>query len=118
MIAHCTPHHRGRWSGRTPPGLAAAVEWANTHLKNWRILATRYRDNLHRFDSTIAAVTGLTLRNEQHSERQLTFTRLNKLKDVSEMTSLYPRGRICARGCDDRVQSKIRRCQALPFAFL
>jgi len=23
--------------------IRAAVEWANAHLKNWRILATRYR---------------------------------------------------------------------------
>ena len=64
--------------------LRAAVEWANAHLKNWRILATRYRDSLQRFDQTITAVAGLTMLNEQHSERPLTFTRLNKLKEVSE----------------------------------
>ncbi|MGH3913480.1 MAG: hypothetical protein ACRDTC_08725 [Pseudonocardiaceae bacterium] len=60
------------------------AQWANAHLKNWRILATRYRDNLQRFDQTITAIAGLTMLNEQHSERPLTFTRLNKLKKVSE----------------------------------
>jgi hypothetical protein len=64
--------------------IRAAVEWANAHLKNWRILATRYRDSLHRFDQTITVVSGLTILNEQYSERPLTFARLNKLKDVSE----------------------------------
>jgi transposase len=68
--------------------LRAAVEWANAHLKNWRILATRYRDSLHRFDQTITAVAGLTMLNEQYSGRPLTFTRLNKLKDVSDSSSL------------------------------
>jgi len=64
--------------------IRAAVEWANAHLKNWRILASRYRDSLHRFDRTITAVAGLVMLNEQHSERRLTFTRLNKLNEVSE----------------------------------
>jgi hypothetical protein len=68
----------------TPAVIRAAVEWANAHLKNWRILASRYPDSLHRFDQTIAAVAGLTMLNEQHSERPLTFARLNKLKNVSE----------------------------------
>jgi hypothetical protein len=68
--------------------IRAAVEWANAHLKNWRILATRYRDSLHRFDQTITAVAGLTMLNEQYSGRPLTFTRLNKLKDVSDSSSL------------------------------
>ncbi|MGH3907016.1 MAG: transposase family protein [Pseudonocardiaceae bacterium] len=64
--------------------LRAAVEWANAHLKNWRILTTRYRDSLHRFDPTITAVAGLTILNEQHSQRPLAFARLNKLQHVSE----------------------------------
>ena len=64
--------------------IRAAVEGANAPLKNWPILATRYRDSLQRFDQTIAAVAGLTMLNEQHSARPLTFTRLNKLKEVSE----------------------------------
>ena len=63
--------------------IRVAVEWANAHLKNWRILATRYRDSLTRFNRTITAIAGLTMLNEQHSERHLTFKRLNKLK-VSE----------------------------------
>ena len=60
------------------------VEWANAHLKNWRILASRYRDSLTRFDRTINAVAGLVMLNEQYAERHLTFTRLNKLRIVSE----------------------------------
>jgi hypothetical protein len=35
--------------------IRVAVEWANAHLKNWRILASRYRDSLTRFDRTISA---------------------------------------------------------------
>lgn len=59
------------------------VEWANAHLKNWRILATRYRDDLTRFDRTLTAVAGLQMLAEEHAERSLTFTRFNKLT-VSE----------------------------------
>jgi transposase len=63
--------------------IRAAVEWTNAHLKNWRILATRYRDDLARFDRTLTAVTGLQMLNEEHAERKLSFSRLNKLM-VSE----------------------------------
>lgn len=63
--------------------IRVAVEWAIAHLKNWRILAYRYRDSLTRFDQTIAATAGLAMLNEQHTERSLTFSRLNKLR-VSE----------------------------------
>jgi hypothetical protein len=63
--------------------IRAAVEWANAHLKNWRILASRYRDSLTRFDRTTQTIAGLAMLNEQHSERPLTFKRLNKLR-VSE----------------------------------
>lgn len=63
--------------------IRAAVEWANAHLKNWRILASRYRDCLTRFDGTVSAVAGLAMINERTSGRKLTFTRLDKLK-VSE----------------------------------
>ena len=88
-----TPNKKKPGQARTESDIAhntalavirAAVEWANAHLKNWRILATCYRDSLHRFDQTITAVAGLTMLNEQHSERPLTFTRLNKLKEFSE----------------------------------
>jgi hypothetical protein len=47
--------------------IRVAVEWANAHLKNWRILASRYRDSLTRFDRTISAIAGLTMLNEQRS---------------------------------------------------
>lgn len=64
--------------------IRVAVEWANAHLKNWRILASRYRDSLTRFNRTINAIAGLTMLNEQYSERHLTFTRFDKLRTVSE----------------------------------
>jgi hypothetical protein len=60
--------------------IRVAVEWVNAHLKNWRILATRYRDSLTRFDRTISAIAGLTMLSEQHSEPHLTFKRLDKLR--------------------------------------
>jgi DDE superfamily endonuclease/Helix-turn-helix of DDE superfamily endonuclease len=63
--------------------IRVAVEWANAHLKNWRILASRYRDSLSRFDRTVAAIAGLAMINEQYSERKLAFARLDKLR-VSE----------------------------------
>jgi hypothetical protein len=63
--------------------IRVAVEWVNAHLKNWRILASRYRDSLTRFDRTVSVIAGLVIINEQNSERKLTFTRLDKLK-VSE----------------------------------
>ena len=59
--------------------IRAAVEWANAHLKNWRILATRYRDDLARFDRTLTATAGLQMLNEEHAERPLSFARLNRL---------------------------------------
>jgi alpha-L-fucosidase len=45
--------------------IRVAAEWANAHLENWRILATRYRDSLTRFDRTITAIAGLTMLNER-----------------------------------------------------
>jgi hypothetical protein len=63
-------------------GLPALLVHVN-RAKKWRILATRYRDSLTRFDRTISAIAGLTMLNEQHSEPQLTFKILNKLR-VSE----------------------------------
>lgn len=63
--------------------IRVAVEWANAHLKNWRTLASRYRDSLTRFDRTVSAIAGLATINEQHSERRLTFTRFAELR-VSE----------------------------------
>ncbi|MGW6413229.1 transposase family protein [Streptomyces vinaceus] len=40
--------------------LRAAVERAIAHLKNWKILATRYRGPLTRFALVAKAVTALT----------------------------------------------------------
>ncbi len=54
------------------------VEWGVGHLKNWRILATRYRSDLSRIDTDIQAALGLQVLNEHHSERRLTFDRVKK----------------------------------------
>jgi DDE superfamily endonuclease len=79
-----TPDKKQPGQDRTESGLEhntaiavirAAVEWASAHLKNWRILATRYRDSLTRFDRTIATIAGLVMLSEEHSGRRLTFTR-------------------------------------------
>lgn len=56
--------------------IRVAVEWAIGHLKNWRILATRYRSDLSRIDTDTQAVLGLQKLNEQFSERRLTFDRI------------------------------------------
>ncbi len=63
--------------------LRVGVEWAIAHLKNWRILATRYRGDLSRLDTVIAAVVGLHMLNERFSERHLTFERITQAQ-VSE----------------------------------
>lgn len=52
------------------------AEWGFAHLKNWRILASRYRSDLSRIDTVIQAVTGLQIINEHCSDRRLTFARL------------------------------------------
>jgi hypothetical protein len=59
--------------------LRAPGEWANAHLKNWRILATRYRGDLRRLDNVTAAVCGLQILNEQFSERRLSFDRVHSV---------------------------------------
>jgi len=56
--------------------IRVAVEWAIGHLKNWRILATRYRSDLSRIDTDARAVLGLQKLNEQFSERRLSFDRI------------------------------------------
>jgi DDE superfamily endonuclease len=56
--------------------IRVAVEWAIGHLKNWRILATRYRSELHRIDNDAQAVIGLQKLNEESSGRRLTFARI------------------------------------------
>jgi hypothetical protein len=54
------------------------VEWGVGHVKNWRILSTRYRSDLSRIDNDIQAAVGLQALNEHHSQRRLTFGRVKK----------------------------------------
>jgi DDE superfamily endonuclease len=56
--------------------IRVAVEWGVGHAKNWRILATRYRSDLHRIDTDIQAVIGLQKLNEESADRRLTFDRI------------------------------------------
>lgn len=63
--------------------IRVAVEWAIAHLKNWRILATRYRSDLTRIDTDIQAVAGLQKLNQAHAVRRLTFDRIKEAKTVS-----------------------------------
>jgi hypothetical protein len=55
-----------------------AVEWGIGHMKNWRIMTTRYRSDLSRIDADIQAVVGLQVLNEQFADRRLTFDRVKK----------------------------------------
>lgn len=60
------------------------VEWCIAHVKNWRIMTTRYRGELtHRFDNVIKAATGLQRLNDIFSTRTLSFARLQKKEAVS-----------------------------------
>lgn len=54
------------------------VEWGVGHIKNWRILATRYRSELSRIDIDIQAAVGLQKLNEQFADRRLNFDRIKK----------------------------------------
>ena len=56
--------------------IRVAVEWGVGHLKNWRILATRYRSDLERIDTDVQAVIGLQKLNEELTGRRLTFERI------------------------------------------
>lgn len=58
--------------------LRVAVEWGVGHLKNWRILASRYRSDLARIDTDTQAVVGLQKLNEQFAERRLSFDRIKE----------------------------------------
>jgi len=52
------------------------AEHAIAHLKNWRILSSRYRGYLDdRFDNVILAVIGLQALNDRLSDRKLSFAR-------------------------------------------
>ena len=39
--------------------IRAAVERANSHLQNWKTLATRFRPPLQKFPATLRAIVGL-----------------------------------------------------------
>jgi DDE superfamily endonuclease len=56
--------------------IRVGVEWGIAHAKNWRILATRYRSDLHRIDTDVQATIGLQKLNEEFTERRLTFKRI------------------------------------------
>lgn len=65
--------------------IRVAVEWAIGHLKNWRIMTTRYRGVInHRLDNTILAVAGLQRLNDLYSTRSLSLERLQRKERVSE----------------------------------
>lgn len=61
---------------RTFTRIRVGVEWGVGHLKNWRILATRYRSDLARIDTDIQATVGLHKLNEHFSGRRLTYDRI------------------------------------------
>lgn len=65
-----------RQLNRTFARIRVSVEWGVGHLKNWRILATRYRSDLARIDTDIQATVGLHKRNEHFSGRRLTYDRI------------------------------------------
>lgn len=56
--------------------IRAAVKGGVAHLKNWRILAHRYRSDLTRINTDIHAVIGLQKLNEQLSGQRLSFHRI------------------------------------------
>lgn len=56
--------------------IRVGAEWGVGHLKNWRILSTRYRADLSRIDTDIQAAVGLQKLNEQFSGRRLTYDRI------------------------------------------
>lgn len=56
--------------------LRVGAEWAIAHVKNWRILASRYRGDLSRIDPVVQAVAGLQVLNERFSTRRLSFARV------------------------------------------
>lgn len=58
--------------------IRVGAEWGVAHLKNWRILCTRYRSDLHRIDTDTTAVAGLQKLNEAHSDRKLNLNRIRK----------------------------------------
>ena len=56
--------------------LRYVVEQAIAHIKNWRIMTTRYRGHLDRINNVILAVVGLQVLNDHLSSRRLSLSRL------------------------------------------
>lgn len=55
------------------------VEHAIAHIKNWRIMASRYRGELtDRFDNVVLATAGLQAINDRLATRKLSFARFTK----------------------------------------
>ena len=61
---------------RTFARIRVSVEWRGGHLKNRRILATRYRSDLARIDTDIQTTVGLHKLNEHFSGRPPTYDRI------------------------------------------
>jgi hypothetical protein len=61
---------------RTAPNATAP---AIAHIKNWRIMASRYRGHLlYRFENVVFATAGLQALNDSLSGRKLSFARFKK----------------------------------------
>lgn len=65
-----------RDANRSFARVRVGVEWGVGHLKNWRILTTRYRSDLSRIDTDIHAAVGLQKLNERFAQRRLTYDRI------------------------------------------
>jgi hypothetical protein len=60
--------------------LRVGVEHAIAHIKNWRIMASRYRGELtYRFENVVLAVGGLQALNDRLSDRKLSFARFKTI---------------------------------------
>jgi hypothetical protein len=75
--------------------LRVGVEHAIAHIKNWRIMASRYRGHLtYRFDNVVLAAAGLQALNDRLSDRSLSFARF-KNNCVSETSVQSRRDFMC-----------------------
>ncbi len=60
------------------------AEWVIAHVKNWRIMTSRYRGDVNeRLDNVILTTAGLQALNERFSDRKLSLARFTK-NGVSE----------------------------------
>lgn len=58
--------------------IRTVVERAIAHIKNWRIMTTRYRGHLDRINNVILAAVGLQALNHHLSDRPLSLSRLTQ----------------------------------------